>query len=119
MVKKSTDISSSVQGQGSHGHPFLSPQVAFLSSLYLETTDAMLKIKCASKGSFKLYKAIFTLVLDCVLFPLCVNSPKNRTRDCNLCSNIFMEFMRLSAPRDAQKFRTHFYSLHPGKADSF
>lgn len=46
--------SSSVQEWGIHGHPFLTLQVAFHCSLYLETIDVMLKINCASKGRFEL-----------------------------------------------------------------
>lgn len=68
----------------------------------------MLKIKYASKDSFKLYKAIFTLVLDYALSPLYV-SCQNTQYDCNLYSNIFTEFMCLLAPRHAPKFRTNFY----------
>lgn len=38
---------------------FLSPLAAFCRCLYLEITIVISKIKCASKGKFRLYEAIF------------------------------------------------------------
>lgn len=93
---------------------FLSPQLAFCHSLYLATTDAMLKIKYAPKDSFKLYKAIFTLVLDCVPSPLCVNCQKVQYETV-IHIAIYSKFMWLLAPTDAQKFRINFYQLQVGR----
>lgn len=68
----------------------------------------MLKIKHASKDSFKLYKAIFTLVLDCVLSSLCSNCQKVQYETVIYVA-IYSKFMWLLAPRDAQNFRANFY----------
>lgn len=66
---------------------FSPPWLRFTTALKI--TNVMLKIKCAQKEKLKLYKAIFTLVLGCVLSPLCINCQEAPIWGCNLYSNIF------------------------------
>lgn len=94
----------------------LPPLFAFRHGLYLEITNEMLKIKHASKDSFKLYKAIFTLVLDYVLSPLCVIFQK--VRDCNLYSNVFKVHVAVST-KGCPKIQGQLLLTSDWKRDSF